>query len=82
MMTLKEHIDTHYNGNVTAFARANCTTYMQVKRWIRMGCSTDGVSVTKVVATLSSEAMNVYKCRIDSNDMDHFNEALKKAHHE
>jgi len=37
-MNLKQHINTNFDGNVTAFARSIGTTYQQVQRYIKLDC--------------------------------------------
>lgn len=37
-MNLRNFINNHHNGNVTAFARSIGSTYQQVQRWIKLDC--------------------------------------------
>lgn len=36
--TLKQHIETNYNGNTAAFARDVGTSHTQATRWLQMDC--------------------------------------------
>jgi len=37
-MTLRQHIDNEYKGNIAAFARAVGTSHIQASRWLEYGC--------------------------------------------
>lgn len=37
-MTLQQHIETKYSGNVSAFARDVNICHIQVRRWLKYGC--------------------------------------------
>lgn len=36
-MTLHDHINQHYKGNLSAYARDMGTSFTQVKRWVDAG---------------------------------------------
>ena len=37
-MTLRDHIDNEYKGNVSAFSRSVGTSQTQAVRWLEMDC--------------------------------------------
>ena len=37
-MNLNEHIQTHHNGNTSAFARTQDVSESQARRWLKRNC--------------------------------------------
>lgn len=44
-MNLNEHIQTHHNGNTSAFARTQDVSESQARRWLKRNCVVIGGTI-------------------------------------
>ena len=55
-MTLRQHIDNEYKGNIAAFARSIGVSHTQVSRWLEYGATWTNGQAHKQLSNINYDA--------------------------